>query len=177
MKSVYERREKFGRNHEGRFGDVAARESTLRRTNPLGAATCVLFSLVLFLIGCSPKSEFPLAPVAGLVTFQGQPVKGGIIQFAPDAKEGLKAGKAAVGEIREDGTFSMSSFTPNDGAVIGTGRIFYIEPSMNAEPPPDAEKTKTWTPPQSGYEGLVPRESQITISRGPNKLTVELVRP
>ena len=126
-------------------------------------------------IGCGPKSEFPLAPVSGTVVFEGQPVTAGHLQFAPAGDGGLTAGKVATADIKGDGSFTFGSYSKDDGAVIGTGQVFYLEPATVEEPPPDADKR--WRPTESAYMGLVPKDPEVTVAEGPNTLVIELVRP
>lgn len=57
-------------------------------------------------------------PVRGTVTYQGRPLTGGTVLFEP---EGL--GREAHGPIQPDGTFELSSYTQNDGAVVGSHRV------------------------------------------------------
>lgn len=129
-----------------------------------------------FVFGCNQKSEFPLAPVSGTVVFEGQPVTGGNLQFAPAGNGGLTAGKVATAEIKGDGSFRFGSYSLDDGAVIGAGRLTFLEPASTETPPTDAVE-KRWRPTGSPYAGLVPREPDVTIVDGPNTLVIELVRP
>jgi hypothetical protein len=70
-------------------------------------------------IGCS-KSPHDLAPVRGVVTIDGQPFAAGKVMFAPDAKgESRNAGRAAFGRLQPDGTFTLTSYDANDGAIVG----------------------------------------------------------
>jgi hypothetical protein len=70
-------------------------------------------------VGCS-KSSHDLAPVRGVVTIDGQPFAGGKVMFAPVAKgESRNAGRAAFGRLQPDGTFTLTSYDADDGAVVG----------------------------------------------------------
>jgi hypothetical protein len=51
------------------------------------------------------------------VTFNGKPVPAGTIMFHPDA------GPAAVGVIGPDGTYTLTTMRPGDGAVVGSHRV------------------------------------------------------
>ena len=70
--------------------------------------------LVLLLAGCGGPR---LGKVSGRVTIGGQPVAEGVILFHPEA------GPAAVGAIRPDGTYELTTLKPGDGAVVGTHRV------------------------------------------------------
>lgn len=81
----------------------------------------------------------------------------------------------ATADIKGDGSFTFGSYSTDDGAVIGTGQVFYLEPATVEEPPPDADKR--WQPTENACRGLVPKEPEGTIAEGPNTLVLKLVRP
>jgi hypothetical protein len=54
------------------------------------------------------------------VTIDGQPFAAGKVMFAPVAKgESRNAGRAAFGRLQPDGTFTLTSYDDNDGAIVG----------------------------------------------------------
>lgn len=61
--------------------------------------------------GC--KRNPRVVPVAGKVLYNGQPLPFGSVMFQPDK------GQPAMADIAADGTFTLSSYGPNDGAVPG----------------------------------------------------------
>jgi hypothetical protein len=73
------------------------------------------FVLGMVLTGCSGGPR--LGKVSGRVTFNGKPVPTGTIMFYPDA------GPAAVGAIGPDGTYTLATIKPGDGAVVGSHRV------------------------------------------------------
>ncbi len=60
--------------------------------------------------GC--KRNPRVVPVAGTVLYNGEPLPFGSVTFQPEV------GQPAVGDI-SSGTFALSSYGPNDGAVPG----------------------------------------------------------
>ena len=69
------------------------------------------------LTGCGDK----LYKVKGNVTFEGKPLPGGgSISFVPNAGEKLRE---AGGTINEDGTYELTTNTPNYGAMAGKYRV------------------------------------------------------
>ena len=56
--------------------------------------------------GCSRKPLPGAATVRGKVTFQGQPLSGGLVVFSPDPDRG-GSGKPARGEIGPDGRYEL----------------------------------------------------------------------
>jgi hypothetical protein len=68
--------------------------------------------------GCGGSKAYP---VKGKVTYEGKPMKGGgSISFVPTAKQ---EGKAAGGEIKEDGTYELMTNKPGDGSMPGEFRV------------------------------------------------------
>ena len=82
----------------------------------------VTLSLVL-LAGCG-GGDFPTAKVTGRVVCDGKPV-GNVLVFFEPLKDGNNAlvGKQGIGRAGEDGTFEVSTYGTNDGAVVGKHRV------------------------------------------------------
>jgi hypothetical protein len=79
---------------------------------------------LVLLAGCG-SSLPPRAPVAGLVTLDGQPLVRGTVTFAPDRGQGT-IGPVAVGEIGADGRYRLTTDrhgAGGDGAVVGFHRV------------------------------------------------------
>ena len=78
--------------------------------------------LLLVFAGCGPSSAssvgVPTSPVQGKVTYKGQPLTKGRVIFEPDGK-----GKEAFGDIQPDGTFVLTTYKKDDGAVLGNHRV------------------------------------------------------
>jgi hypothetical protein len=67
---------------------------------------------VVAIVGCgSGRPE--VSPVRGTVTFGGRPVPTGTIHFWPEE------GRPARGTINADGAYTLTTFEPGDGAVLG----------------------------------------------------------
>jgi hypothetical protein len=73
-----------------------------------------LVTLVI-LTGCnrSPK----MLPVTGKVIYNGKPLEFGAVMFQPPS------GQPAQGKIQSDGTFSLSTYRLNDGAVLAKHKV------------------------------------------------------
>lgn len=83
----------------------------------------LILSALTGLTGCGSSSA-PLAAVTGSVSYQGQPVGGGIIVFTPDTSRGTH-GPMAHAEIQADGTFTLHT-EDAAGAVAGWHRITLV---------------------------------------------------
>ena len=80
---------------------------------------CAL-GMSLLLAGCSRglSDTPPLAKVTGVVTLDGKPLQDGSVQFSPDSSRGT-TGRMAIGKIKADGSFELTTIEPGDGAQIG----------------------------------------------------------
>lgn len=73
-----------------------------------------VLALSAILAGCSGRG---MGQVKGKVSVGGQPINNGTIMFYP------AEGPGAVGEIGQDGTYTLRTHKPGDGAVIGTHKV------------------------------------------------------
>ncbi len=91
----------------------------------------VLNALMLgLLIGCGGSDHDETAIVTGKVTYQGKPVTKGRIVFYPTN------GRPAIGAIQSDGTYSLTTFEPGDGALLGNHRVtITASESVGGSPP------------------------------------------
>jgi hypothetical protein len=138
--------------------DLSLRDLTLRR---LGLALAVLACLV----GCGGGKT---APVNGRVKLKdGSDVSvlaGYSLSFEP---EGGKT--SAVGEIERDGTFKLSTFGANDGAIPGKYRVAINQPS---NPDPDKPPTKSKLP--AKYVNFETSGLTAEVKPGQNNIELEL---
>jgi hypothetical protein len=67
-------------------------------------------------VGCGPRGP-EVAKVRGIVLLDGKPLKKGHVATIPSA------GKGANGFIQPDGSFELSTFGDNDGALVGTHKV------------------------------------------------------
>lgn len=84
------------------------------------------------LIGCGRASYMKeVAPVAGTIQLDGEPVTEGYVLFTPDVQSGsdpLSSGKSATGNIDREGKFQLSTYGDNDGALIGPHTVTFFRP-------------------------------------------------
>ena len=72
-------------------------------------------TLLTVVAGCSDRPR--RVPVSGQVTIDGAPVTRGVVRvIPPDAR-------AAMGDIDAQGRFTLTTFDPGDGCVVGTHRV------------------------------------------------------
>jgi hypothetical protein len=85
----------------------------IRRVVTCGALVCS----VLVLAGCG-GDRLRTAKVNGKVTYKGKPVPNGTVTFIPEG-----GGPSATGEIQSDGTFTMTTYSSGDGAILGKHKV------------------------------------------------------
>jgi hypothetical protein len=72
--------------------------------------------------GCGPGHGLTLGRVQGKVTYQGEPVRYGTVFFVPDVSKGTD-GPSAMGIIKDDGTYILSTDSGGDGALVGHHKV------------------------------------------------------
>ena len=95
------------------------------------ARLVILFAAAAFASGCGASGP-ATAPVSGTVTYNGKPVAGAYVSFVPsDASS-----RAAEGLTDASGRFTLGTFSPNDGAIVGKYKIGVIAngPARPAKP-------------------------------------------
>jgi len=73
-----------------------------------------LFSL-LVLAGCNDGPK--MVPVTGKVIYNGRPLEFGVVMFQPPN------GQPAQGQVQPDGTYTLSTYRLNDGAVVARHKV------------------------------------------------------
>ncbi len=95
-------------------------EKTQMFTNRILKITVMAFGL-LAASGCS--SQLQTYPVSGIVEFEnGRPVVVGTVELLS-----VEHSINARGNIQPDGTFKLTTFTPNDGAVAGRHKCVVLQ--------------------------------------------------
>lgn len=128
----------------------------------------VLAAALGLLAGCGgdkKQPDFPdLNPVKGVVKRNGQPVKGGAVQFRPDPD---KPDFLINSEVGADGTFTLSTVRTTDskgerktGAPAGTYKVTFT--------PPLGDQTA------EGHINPIDLPKPVAVKAGDNDLTIEL---
>ncbi|MGL4514995.1 MAG: hypothetical protein ACRCT8_18070 [Lacipirellulaceae bacterium] len=76
----------------------------------------VVITVAAFVAGCD--SGPPMGRVSGTVALDGKPLKFGSVMFQHTA-----GGQPAQAQIQPNGSFVLSTFSPEDGARVGTHRV------------------------------------------------------
>jgi hypothetical protein len=123
--------------------------------------------LVLFLVGCGGRKTYP---VEGKIVYKdGSPatgLAGGNVEF-----DSVEQPVSAQGTIQSDGSFSLGTDAPGDGAVPGKHRVVIALPLPldQDKPPPPAIDSRYHTFETSGLE--------VTVEPKLNKVTLEVEPP
>jgi hypothetical protein len=108
----------------------------------------------LVCIGCGAADQVKVYPVRGKVTFEGKPLAGGgSISFVPTTNQ---SGKTAGGDIKEDGTYQLTTYAPGDGSMVGDFRVV-INQIVEKEP----ERTPDGAPPPTNPTKVVAEADRI----------------
>jgi hypothetical protein len=127
----------------------------------LGLAAATAFAAA----GCNANGCYP---VRGMVYLDGQPateLAGGTVTF-----DSAELHRSASGAIREDGSYRLSSFGRDDGAMPGTYQVTISPP----ETPPAGERGKHAATKSAAF--IEPKDLQVTVEPKGNDIPIELHR-
>ena len=132
---------------------------------------CRLTVLGLFLAvaaGCGPSNT---SSVQGKVVFKdGTPLTGGMVLFRP-LDEKLQV--SSRGDIQENGTFILSTYKENDGAVPGKYQVAITPPPR----PKKREKAIGKPIIDPRFESYETSGLELEVKRGKNDFKIEVEKP
>jgi hypothetical protein len=141
----------------------------LRRLVYCGAAF-VAAALALQLGGCGSNRP-DTVPVTGTVLYRGQPVAYAIVNFIPEGT------RPASAKTDEQGRFSLLTFAPGDGSVLGVHTVVVCKFERAPGGDPDAIyadlNTVAVLPQKYGSPLTSPLKATVT-AEGPNDFRFEL---
>lgn len=148
------------------------------------ASALVLFLGLLLCVGCGP--DVSTYPVKGKVVYadDGSPVPKGLIEFAPLDDEG----HSAIGAIKDDGTFTVTTSEGADGAAPGNYVVTVRVMEAPAGPAPDPDNPgadPALVTPAAAPKSLVHRKYQtpdtsdlkVEVKAESNDFTLKVERP
>jgi len=96
----------------------------------------MLLPMLTGIVGCGPQTDrSPTAPVQGKISYQDKPLERGTVVFFPKS-----GGKTATGTIQPDGSYTLSTYSQGDGALLGEHNVTVIsERDMSNVLPEDPE--------------------------------------
>jgi hypothetical protein len=95
---------------------------------------------VVLLVGCSggggaAKGRQQTYPAKGKVTYNGAPVANAQVAFLPE-DDGMPP---AIGVTASDGSFKLTTYSQNDGAVVGTHQVKVTSMEQDTKPPVEVD--------------------------------------
>ena len=100
---------------------------------------CVMTLTLICVSGCGNNNGFEVAPVSGTVRCGGKLLTDGLVVFTPVAPpdaDSYNTGRAASGVVNSDGTFVLSTYGEDDGAIIGAHSIQVFAPAPEDDDAP-----------------------------------------
>ncbi len=92
-----------------------ANSTAARRIAPTRGLLIAAVAGLCLLSGCGDRR--PLAPVTGVVLYNGKPLESGTVFFQPEY------GQPATAAIQPDGTFTLKTVGEGTGAVVGRNQV------------------------------------------------------
>ena len=77
------------------------------------------FVSIVFIFGCSRHNDLHLAPVSGIILYEGQPLPNANVCFLPEDKNN----RAASVQTDTNGRFVLTTFKKGDGVVSGKYQV------------------------------------------------------
>jgi hypothetical protein len=73
---------------------------------------------IVTLAGCASETQVPVFPVSGKINFKGKPPVGAQVVLRATGAGGVD-GVVPIGTVKPDGSFTITSYEPDDGAPEG----------------------------------------------------------
>ena len=153
------------RNSLPRLSGVTLRHSTIQRL--LCVMVAMTFMSVLGCAGDKKKTNI----VRGKITFNGKDVPNGTITFFPES------GPTATGEIKPDGSYTLTTFQNGDGAVEGNYTVVVVAMQNQVGRLPE-ERTPLPPPivPEK-YTSAATSDLRAEVKAGENVINFDLESP
>jgi len=129
-----------------------------------------LLPLLAGLAGCGSSqdpNQLPVYPVKGQLAFRGKPATGAFVVLHPKSNTGSNV-TPPRGQVREDGTFSLTTYRSDDGAPVGDYKVTVEYRELVKQKNGDFSRGPNLAPKQYGN----PKTSPLTvrIAEGENAL-------
>ncbi len=134
------------------------------RTRAVLQVSSVL-TMCLGLSGCG-GAKFQMAPVAGVCLCNGKPIEAGLVIFEPIPESGAdlkESGRSASGMLQPDGSFVLSTFGKNDGAIVGRHKVLVYAPPLEDDDAPLTNENRFACGNQPIEENLHPGQNLVEV--------------
>lgn len=108
-------------------------------------------------VGCRPGYQLDTAPARGTVILDGKPLSAGSVLLTP------ARGRGASGTLNPDGSFILTTYGNEDGAIVGKHKVAVVplqSESESNEPPPG------YVPVPSRYQNPVSSGLEVDVKSG-----------
>lgn len=112
---------------------------------------------LLVLAGCGGGGLAGTVPIRGKVTYQGKPLAEGTVLYSPVDVNG----RQARGELKPDGTFTLTTLVANDGALPGEYNVVVLAYAPHPGEPGRGDTPADATPPRIVRGFIVPEKYTI----------------
>lgn len=119
--------------------------------------------------GCSSETQVPVFPVSGKVSFQGKPPVGAQV-ILHSAGAGAVDGVVPVGTVQQDGSFTITSYEPGDGAPEGqyVALIRWFRLSKDGTPGPNVLPAK--------YASATATPVKVSVASSPVEIPIITIK-
>ena len=126
---------------------------------------CCLAFILLVGVSCSskPVDQPDLGKVTGIVTLDGSPLEGVLVQFSPEE------GRGSQGLTNREGQYELGYLSDIKGAKIGNHKVRIVTPQED-DSDPDAPKVKEKVPVKYNSKSTLTAE----VKAGDNQLHFQL---
>lgn len=126
----------------------------------------------LFLIGCADDGLGQRYPVSGSVTYKGEKVPTGTVNFIPSDE----SAKPATGEIK-DGSYSLTTLSADDGAFPGKYKVTIESLDIDLSAAKAFVKSKGGDPESQLPQELIVKARKNAKSNIPTKYAAQATSP
>lgn len=125
-------------------------------------ATAVALATI---VGCG--GEFPIAPVAGVVTLDGEPLPEASVYFQPQRRgDDPIVGPASQGVTDSEGRFTLSTVHGQAGAVVGRHSVSVSTYSSRLVDPKNSDRIEVVSPERVPPKYRVPGQLTFEVPAG-----------
>ena len=130
---------------------------------PLALPKAFALLLIAASAGCEGDWRAETHPASGSISINGEPPVGALVHLDPVGSKVDERNSRPWGKVREDGSYTLTTYERDDGAPAGRYRLTVVWPVDPATPSPeDRLRNRFSEPEQSPWE--------VSIAEGEHKL-------
>jgi len=144
-----------------------------RRGNVVRLLALVVATSATILVGCGADGLGKRFKVSGYVTYKGEPIEKGEVNFVP---EDANQGRAAFG-VLDKGYYSLTTLTEGDGAFAGKYKVTVTSKNVDYSEAEAFVKSKGMMNPIALPQELVSKANKNAKSNIPAKYSIASTSP